>query len=321
MVLVEADLASVELADATLHGLELHLHLLCFRGGVLDATGQARHGFVDRLHAGTHGVDLPGQPGQAFATVGFGACGGQMGTLGLGGQALAFGEFGTRPLQPGAGFGQLVEQLPFLGCDVGGLGFQRVGLGAAGCFGFGVEILGTLAGDADRRADPFGQRRQPKPRLLGVLRALAQCIDSRLVGFEFCCFGLRPGRDLVVLAAQRRLGLVGVVEFGLANYQVVGCQPEPSVAQVSLDGLGATGHLGLPAERLELTAQLGRQVGQPGQVGRHRVELADRLFLALAVLEHAGGFLDERAPVLWPRLQDLGELALADDDMHLAADA
>ena len=124
-----------------------------------------------------------------------------------------------------------------------------------------------------------------------------------------------------MFAAQRGLGLVGVVELGLAGDQVVSGQPEPGIAQIGLDGLGATGHLGLAAQRLELAAQLGGQVGQPGQVGRHRVELADRLFLALAVLEHACGFLDERAPVLRPRFQDLGELALADDDMHLTTDA
>ena len=126
---------------------------------------------------------------------------------------------------------------------------------------------------------------------------------------------------LVVLAAQRRLGLVGVVEFASARDQVVGGQPQPRVAQVGLDGLGAARHLGLPAERLELAAQFGGEVGQPGEVGRHRVELADRLFLALAVLEHARGLFDERPPVLGAGLQDLGELALPDDDVHLAADA
>ena len=58
-----------------------------------------------------------------------------------------------------------------------------------------------------------------------------------------------------------------------------------------------------------------------GQVGLHRVELAQRLLLALAVLEDAGGLLDEAAAVLGPGLQHRVELALADDDVHLAADA
>ncbi len=39
------------------------------------------------------------------------------------------------------------------------------------------------------------------------------------------------------------------------------------------------------------------------------------------MLEHTRGFLDEGAAVLRPRLQDLVELALPDDHMHLATDA
>ena len=59
----------------------------------------------------------------------------------------------------------------------------------------------------------------------------------------------------------------------------------------------------------------------PGQVGLHGVELAERLLLALAVLEDAGGLLDEGPAVLGAGVQDGVELALADDDVHLAADA
>jgi hypothetical protein len=81
------------------------------------------------------------------------------------------------------------------------------------------------------------------------------------------------------------------------------------------------GHLGLLAERLELAAELGGEVGQPVEVDLHRVELADRLFLALAVLEDAGGLLDERAAVLGLGVQHRVEPALAHDDVHLAADA
>ena len=75
------------------------------------------------------------------------------------------------------------------------------------------------------------------------------------------------------------------------------------------------------AERLELTAQLGGEVGEPREVGLHRVELAERLLLALAVLEDACGLLDVGAPVLRLRREHRVELALPDDDVHLAADA
>ena len=124
-----------------------------------------------------------------------------------------------------------------------------------------------------------------------------------------------------MLATQRRLGLVGVVELGLSDDHVVGGQPEPGVTQIGLNGLRPSGHFGLAAERFQLAAQFGGQVGQPGQVRRHRLELADRLFLALTVFEHTGGFLDEGPTVLRPGFQDLVELALADDDVHLAADS
>ena len=43
--------------------------------------------------------------------------------------------------------------------------------------------------------------------------------------------------------------------------------------------------------------------------------------LALAVLEHPGGLLDEPAALLGGGAQHGVELALADDDVHLAADA
>ncbi len=123
-----------------------------------------------------------------------------------------------------------------------------------------------------------------------------------------------------MLAAQRRLGVVGVVELRLAGDHVVGGQPQSGIAQIGLDGLGATSHFGLAAKRFELATQLGGQVGQPGQVRRHRLELADRFLFALAVFEHTGGFLDECPPVFRPGFQDLVELALPDDDVHLAAD-
>ena len=103
--------------------------------------------------------------------------------------------------------------------------------------------------------------------------------------------------------------------------QVVGEQAGPRVAQVGLDRLRAAGDLGLPAERAELAADLGGEVGEAGEVGLHRVELAERLLLALAVLEDARRLLDEAAPLLGRGAQHGVELALPDDDVHLAADA
>ncbi len=159
MVLVEADLAGVELTDAALDDLEFGLRLLGLGRRVLDADRQAGHGLVDRLDAGAHGVDLSGQPRQALAAVGLGAGGGHVGAFGFGGDAFTLGEFGAGRLQPSAGLAQLVEQLALLGSDFFGLGLEGFWVGSAGSFGLRVQMLGALTGDAHGRADPFGQRR------------------------------------------------------------------------------------------------------------------------------------------------------------------
>ncbi len=195
MLLVEPDLARVELADAALHRLELGLSLLRAAAGLLDVRRQPRDGLVDGLHAGAHRVDLAGQPSQPFAAVGLGAHRRQVSAFGLGGDALALGQLVACRGQPLAGLAELGEQLALVRGDLVGLGLQRVGVGPAGGFRLGVEVLGALAGDADRRADPFGQRRQPEPALLGGLGALAQPGDRRLVGVEFDRWRLPAGRS------------------------------------------------------------------------------------------------------------------------------
>ena len=73
---------------------------------------------------------------------------------------------------------------------------------------------------------------------------------------------------------------------------------------------------GLSCRRISL-----EQVAEPGQVSVGRVELADRLLFALAVLEDTGGLFDESAALLGVGSQDGVELALSDDDVHLAPDA
>src|SRR5438309_668359 len=81
-------------------------------------------------------------------------------------------------------------------------------------------------------------------------------------------------------------------------------------APVGLHAGGAVSHLGVPAHGLELAAQLRGEVGQQVEVGLHPVELAERLLLALAVLEDAGRPLDEGAAVLRAAGEDGVELAL-----------
>jgi hypothetical protein len=113
------------------------------------------------------------------------------------------------------------------------------------------------------------------------------------------------GRRQVALDAGpplAQLGLVGdlLLQGRPKLDEVVGEQAQPGVARVGLHDRGATSHLGLPAERFELAPELGREVLHPREVGLHRVELAQRLFLALAVLEDPGSLLDEAAALLGP---------------------
>ena len=128
---------------------------------------------------------------------------------------------------------------------------------------------------------------------------------------------------LHLLAALEQHRLVGelLLQRRTRRDEVVREQPGAGVADVGLHHGGTPGDLGLSAERLELTADLAEQVLQPGEVALGAVELAERLLLALAVLEDAGRLLDEPAPVLGGGVQDRVELALADDHVHLAPDA
>ncbi len=87
-----------------------------------------------------------------------------------------------------------------------------------------------------------------------------------------------------------------------------------------MDDVRPPSDVGLFAERAELPAQLGGEVLHPGQVGSHGLELAQGLFLAFAVFENPCRLFDEAPPVLWGRGENRVQLALPDNDMHLAAD-
>ena len=172
---------------------------------------------------------------------------------------------------------------------------------------------------------PRSRSRSPdrrEPGLLGA-RQRRQVLAQR--GLERG-LGLAGGGDRgldLARGARRRTdsSASSCSQRGAGGGQVVGDQPGAGVADVGLDRRGPAGHLGLAAQRLELAADLAEQVAEPGQVALGGVELAERLLLALAVLEDAGGLLDEAAAVLGGRVQDRVELALPDDHVHLAADA
>ena len=107
-------------------------------------------------------------------------------------------------------------------------------------------------------------------------------------------------------------------EVGAQPRELVGEQSGARVAHDGGDGRRLTGDLRLPAEWLELPAQLAGQVAETREVRLHRLELAKGLLLAAPVLQDSRGFLDESAAFLRRRLQDAVEPPLSDDHVHLA---
>ena len=101
---------------------------------------------------------------------------------------------------------------------------------------------------------------------------------------------------------------------------VVGEEARPGIPNDRRNQLRLPRDLSLLAERLELAPDLTGQVRKPGQVGLHRIELAKSLLLAAAMLQDAGRLLDEPAPLIGAGVQDGVELALANNDVHLAAE-
>ena len=266
-MLVETKLPLVEFTDAGLHDLELGLGRLGACGGFLESGGQPGHPVVDRLHPGPGGLDPTGQPRQPFTPVGLGLHRRKVCPLGFGCRAFLLGQFRAGGLQPRPRLSQFAKQLALLLGHLLGLGIQRIGIRSSAGGGLGFQVLRPLAGDAHRRTDPLGERGEPEPGLLGGIGARRQRGHRGLVGGELFGGLRQPGGGLVVFAAQRGLDVIGAGEFRAPGHQVIGGQSQPGIAQVGLNGRRPPGHLGLAAQRLELTVQLGGQVGEPGQVG------------------------------------------------------
>ncbi len=165
------------------------------------------------------------------------------------------------------------------------------------------------------------QRRQAQERVLGLCQYRRVLGQRRLdVGQPLLDLDVRL-LDLLASLAQRGLVSDLTVDLLAQQVQVIGEQTHTGIAQIGLDGRSPAGHLGLASQRLELAPEFGRQVGQPVEVDLHRLELAQRLLLALAVFEDTGRLLDEGAAVLGLGVQDRVELALTDDDVHFTPDS
>ena len=318
----EAGVAVVGVAEGLAGGLQLGLG----DGRALLRLGERLREAFDLLRGGggpaAQGLGPAGQGGQPGPAVGQGPDRSEMGALGGGEGALVVGALlgDAGETLPGL-LDRRDEQLLLLGGGVG-LGVELVGIAAGRARLTRVgEVAGALLREPDGAVEPFRERREPVP---GVLRGG----EARRVlgegGLQPLLLDAGDGQLLLHLGATGAgLRLVGLLlgELVPQRHQVVGGQPQPGVAQLGLHGLGPARDLRLPAQRLELTAQLAGEVGQTGEVGLHRVELAEGLLFPLPVLEDARGLLDVGAAVLGLALQHRVELALPDDDVHLAADA
>ena len=187
--------------------------------------------------------------------------------------------------------------------------------------GRGGQEPNPLAGHVRERPEGLGRTSELLPGAAGPGEALG---GGGLDGGQLA--QASPGDALGLLdgAAAPRQGLLVLVpglQEGLGLDDVVGQEPGGGVTNLDLDAPGAPGDGGLPGQGAELTAQLLGEVGDAGEVGGHGLQLAKGALLALAVLEDAGGLLDEAAAVLRRGAQDGVELPLPDNDVHLAPEA
>ncbi len=307
--------------------LGLELFVLLLGGGrpapgVIPGLGQPADLRLRRGGPATGRGDLSAQPRQALATVGDGPGHVPQPPFLVRQLPLQLGTVFDGVLQRPARRLQRGRQLRLLLADPGGLALHVLGVAPVPLLRRGRRgALHPRLGQRDRAAHPLRELGELVP---GLLRAL------------------HPRRERTHLLLQRRLLLLGTAQpvlGGLLAFlerrlvrdlgaqrpaqgdEVVGEQPQPGVAQVRLDDGGAPGDRGLPSQGLELAPQLIGQILDAGEVGLHRVQLPQRLFLALAVLEDAGRLLDKGPASHRIGVQNGVELALPDDDMHLPADS
>jgi hypothetical protein len=261
------------------------------------------------------------EPGQALAPVGDGAGGVLQAPLLLRQLALELGPVGDRVVQGAPGRLQGGLQFGLLFADAGGLAFQVLRVPAGPLLHRRRHgALHARVGQRDGAAHPLRELGQLVPGLLGALEARGEAAHLLLQpGLALESPVELPRGGLPAFLQRRLVGDLGLERLA-QPYEVVGEQAEPGIAQVGLDDGGPARHRRLAAQRLELPAQLVREVLHTREVGLHRVQLPQRLLLALAVLEDTGGLLDEGAAAHRVGVQDGVELALADDDVHLPAD-
>ena len=148
------------------------------------------------------------------------------------------------------------------------------------------SVLATLSRKCRQRIPGVLRNRDPRyGRTEGLLR-----LDFGTACRVQCGFKSQPPIPRRLLVGHVRLQRKARLD------QVVGKQTGSCVTHLRLDHRRLAGHLSLPAQWLELAADLRDQVREPVEVALAGFQLPERLLLALAVLEDAGRLLDEATP-------------------------
>ena len=189
----------------------------------------------------------------------------------------------------------------------------------------------TDASSRSRLRPPFGDEvHEPAAAFAQRLGAREEVGDvvvarnrERVLGVEHLVVEGAQLHAHVLLLASRARGALSARRCSRSASWSISRPGEVQRDRVELgdDAVVAARRVGLALERPQLAPDLAQQVGEAQQVALGRLEPALGLLLALAELEDARGFLDDRPAVLGTRVEHRVELALADDHVLLAADA
>ena len=234
----------------------------------------------------------------------------------LGGLARA-----SRGRQGTARLFDLSDQRSILGAGDAGALVEHIGiLAARGKLG-GRAQGNLLARGHQRAAQALGDRRQGLPvggRLIERRRGRTfRILQARHLGARGRNLSLQGGaalRGRLIRGLERG-------QLGHRGCQVVREQAGLRVAHARLNEGSTPGDARLAGQGPQLPANLIRQVQDAHKVRVHVGQFLQRPLLAAPVFEDAGGLFDEAAPLLGRGRQDRVELALANNDVHLAAHA
>ena len=278
-----------------------------------------------------HGAAAPRRPGRRSRASPPGrsaaARGAQRpGGLGRGELPLGRGALGDGPASRSRPAVSRSSRSPLLAADPLGLGVELVGVAAGRVSGSAAAAAAVpLGGQVRRRC---GAARSARTARYQVSWARGQHGEAAAAACAPASSSLRPGLRPAPpprrpAGAQRRPRRRRPARRASRERdQVVGEQPQPRVAQLGLDHRGPAGHLGLPAQRLELAAQLGGEVGRAGsRLACIASSLRSAFSLRLRCLRTPAASSMKARRSSGRRVQDGVELALPDDHVHLAADA